>query len=133
MKKDVKVVVRYADGRVLKGTTLNFDPNRPMFTLTLATPEGTGDTVPVQLCDLKAVFFVRDFAGNPQHTDRKAFLQPVSGRRLSVRFADGESLVGASLTYSVTREGFFLFPADRESNNERVYVVQRAVSGVDAV
>jgi hypothetical protein len=32
-----------------------------------------------------------------------------------------------SLSYDETREGFFLFPADPGSNNERIFVIQGSV------
>jgi hypothetical protein len=38
--------------------------------------------------------------------------------------------VGTSLTYDATRPGFFLFPADPQSNNERVFVVRAATTKV---
>ena len=131
MVKDVKVVVRYIDGRVIKGTTLNFDPQKPTFSLRLHDAPTSEERVPVRLSELKAVFFVRDFAGNPDYNDSKDFVRPLTGRRMAVRFADGESLVGASLTYDETRDGFFLFPADSQSNNERVYVLRNTVVAVE--
>lgn len=68
-----KVVVRIADGRILKGFTQDFFPNRDRFHLHPA--EGTqGKKTEIFLGDLKAVFFVRDFAGNPQYDERKTHL-----------------------------------------------------------
>ena len=58
---------------------------------------------------------------------------PLTGRRMAVRFADGERLVGVSLTYDEARDGFFLFPADANSNNERVYILKNAVVAVERV
>jgi hypothetical protein len=49
-----------------------------------------------------------------------------------VRFKDGELLCGYSLTYSVDREGFFMFPADPKSNNIRIYVLVGATTEVKA-
>lgn len=133
MNTDVKVVVRYVDGRVLKGTTLNFDPRRPSFILQPLGAGGGDAPVPVRLHDLKAVFFVREFDGNPQYTEAQDFVRPQSGRKLKVQFADGEAVVGVSLTYDDTRDGFFLFPADPGSNNERIYVVRKSVVQVSRV
>lgn len=128
--KDVKVVVRYLDGRVRKGTTLNFDPCKRSFLLSSMEPDECDEPVRVCLTDLKAVFFVKDFGGNPEYSEEKEFLRPLTGRKLKVQFADGETLVGVSLSYDETRDGFFLFPADPASNNERVFVVQRSVIDV---
>lgn len=40
-------------------------------------------------------------------------------------------IVGSSLTYDAGRAGFFLFPADPSSNNERIYVLTAAVRKVE--
>jgi len=126
----VKVVARYADGRVLKGTTLNFSPTRQTFLLQAEGPSNS-EPVTVRTSDLKAIFFVRDLAGNAEYNDVKEFVGRPAGRKVVVTFKDGERLVGASLTYDAAREGFFLFPADPRSNNERIYVLMSAVVAVD--
>ena len=59
-----KVVARYRDGRVIKGSTTDFIPTRDVFHV---HPEGGGLGVPVRHTELKAIFFVRDYAGNPEH------------------------------------------------------------------
>jgi len=128
-----KVVARYRDGRVLKGFTQSFDPNRPAFRLrVLDAPEGA-EAVEVGMADLKAVFFVRDFVGNREYNEEKAFDRRPAGRIVEVTFADGERLVGTSLTYDASRPGFFLFPADARSNNERVFVVKAATTRISPV
>ena len=127
----VKVVVRYQDGKILKGNTLDFFPNRDIFHLQLQN-QGSGEAVTVLVKDLKAVFFVRDFGGNAAHQDRLHFIegQAVQGRKIEVLFKDGERLVGTTMGYEPTRAGFFVIPADNQTNNERVYVVQAAVDTV---
>jgi Family of unknown function (DUF6982) len=94
-----KVVARFADQRVVKGYTFNFDPNKPMFTLKTLGSRPDEDPTPIQLSDLKAVFFVRDFVGNPEYNDRKEFVDPARGRKLAVTFKDGEVMVGTSFGY----------------------------------
>jgi hypothetical protein len=128
-----KVVVRYADGRTVKGTTSDFVPAKDLFHVTeAASPPGTRP-LEVRTADLKAVFFVRDLAGDPQHRERNEFdpTHPVVGRHIRVEFADGEVLVGTTQGYQPNRPGFFLEPADDESNIERCYVVAAAVRNVD--
>jgi hypothetical protein len=44
------------------------------------------------------------------------------GRKIGVVFKDGEVLVGTTQGYDRSRPGFFVVPADAESNDERVYV-----------
>ena len=126
----VTVVIRYADGRIIKGFTNDFFPNKPAF----HTGSGPGDKgVQVQVRDLKAVFFVRDFEGNPEYDETKAFAQgqAVQGRKVQVTFRDGERLVGSVLGYDPNRPGFFMVPPDPRSNNMRVFVVSDAVKTFD--
>ena len=84
----------------------------------------------VSLATLKAVFFVKDHTGNKDYNEKKAFDKPVPGRKLQVTFRDGEVLVGSSTAYDAGRPGFFMTPADPKSNNDRIYVVARAVRSV---
>jgi hypothetical protein len=125
-----KVVARYRDGRVIKGYTHDFSPERPRFHLSPATAAGGSSPVEIWIRDLKAVFFVRDFAGNPAHDERKEFADPnrTPGRKLEVTLADGEVVVGSSLGYGPQRPGFFLVPADPASNNLRIFVPTAVVT-----
>lgn len=129
-----KVVARFADGRMVKGTTSDFTPAKDSFQVSTSSGGATG-TVQVAKRDLKAVFFVRDFAGNPQHVERIAFdpSRPVLGRKLEVEFSDGEVLVGTTQAYQPNRPGFFMVPADADSNIERCYVVVAATRQVTFV
>jgi hypothetical protein len=128
-----RVVARYQDGRTLKGTTNDFLPDREAFHVIAAdAPAGTRPTR-VPLSELKAVFFVRDLAGRPERKKSNAFneQQPSMGRKVHVTFKDGEVLAGLTQTYRPDRPGFFMIPADGESNNERCYVVAAATARVD--
>jgi hypothetical protein len=130
---NAKIIARRLDGTVLKGHTRNFDPGRSAFTLMIAdAPEGERE-VTIRLDQLKAVFFVKDFEGNPEYNEKKEFFDPLVGRRLQVTFTDGETLFGTSLSYDAAREGFFLFPVDRFSNNDKVFVVAAAVAHIKTV
>jgi hypothetical protein len=126
-----KTVVHYKDGRILKGFTREFLPHREVFELS-ATESPEAEVVEVWTPDLKAVFFVKDLAGNPRRVDSTEFApgQPVAGRKVSVRFHDGERLVGTTETYDPARKGFFLVPADAGSNIERCYVVVAATQEI---
>ena len=123
-----KVVARYLDGKVLKGYTQDFNPDKPSFHLMAAHPLDL--TCEICLKDLKAVFFVRTFEGMPRRAERKDFTEQdrMPGRRMKVRFKDGEIVPGVTLSYHPSRPGFFLTPADGGGNNERVYVVAAAVA-----
>lgn len=125
-----RVVARYLDGRVLKGTTDDFFPHRPTFRL---RPE-QGKSVEVSLSDLKAVFFVKDLVGDRHREDVRGFLDAPDenqhGYKIAVKFKDSELLLGYSLSYSALRPGFFVWPADVGSNNLRVYVMTHATRDV---
>ena len=129
--ESTKVVVRYVDGRILKGYTQDFFPNKDRFHLH-ADPEAPRKGTEIFVKDLKAVFFVRDFAGNPQYHERKVHLteEEFQGHIVEVTFADGEILVGSTLGYDPKRQGFFLVPLDPESNNIQIFTVKRAVKNV---
>jgi len=125
-----KVVARYVDGRVLKGSTGDFTPAKEAFHV---AGVGTGEKPTlVRVADLKAIFFVKDLAGNPKHEERKAFdaAKPPVGRAITVEFRDGEVLVGTTQGYEPHRPGFFVVPADPTANNLRCYIVAAAVRGV---
>jgi hypothetical protein len=122
-----KVIVRFLDGRLEKGYTHDFNPKKPSFYL-----EVLGDStkkISVKMDQLKAVFFVRSFEGNRERNEEKSFAKTgsQSGRKVEVTFKDNEVMLGSTLSYSRDRIGFFLFPSDPESNNERVFVVSSAM------
>jgi len=124
-----KIVVRYQNGRILKGYTQNFSPNKPMFHITPLGTSGSGNLLEVMVEELKAVFYVRDFTGNAKHVERKQ-LNPgerPQGRLIEVTCLDGEVLVGMTTGYDSTRPGFFLFPIDPSANNARIFMVTSAV------
>jgi Family of unknown function (DUF6982) len=119
-----KTVVHYRDGRILKGFSSEFQPHREVFQLA-AADSPSAEVVEVWVPDLKAVFFVKDLVGNPRQVDSSDFDpdRPVAGRKVRVRFQDGEQLVGTTESYDAGRKGFFLVPAEARSNIEDCYVV----------
>lgn len=125
-----KIVVRYKDGRLLKGFTHDFHPTRAHFAIwpSVNAPQHEGVQVPI--AGLKAVFFVRDFRGDADYVEEKRFEQGGHGRRIEVTFFDQEVLVGRTLSYRPEGQGFFLLPADPRTNNVRVFVVTSAVRHV---
>ena len=128
------VVARYADGRVLKGVTQDFSPNRGIFHV---HPDGGGgDAVELRFKHLKALFFVSSLTGDPARQDVRGFLdgpeETQKGKKIAVRFRDGELICGYTLSWTPEREGFFLFPADTTSNNQRIFVITAATLEVKA-
>ncbi len=127
-----KIVVRYLTGKLLKGYSQDFMPNRPVFHL---RPQGAKeDSPPVEISfkDLKAVFFVKDFVGNKLHKERKRPVEgeKIQGRLMEVTCRDNEVIVGTSLGYDASRPGFFLFPLDPKTNNSKIFIIASAVARV---
>jgi hypothetical protein len=124
-----KIVVRHQNGKILKGYTQNFFPNKPMFHINPVGTSGSDHLVEVMVAELKAVFYVRDFAGNAEHVERKQLSpeEPPQGRLMEVTCLDGEVIVGTTTGYDPKRLGFFLFPIDTSSNNVRIFMVASAV------
>ncbi len=125
-----KIVVRYADGKIFKGYTQDFYPTRQQFSLWPSITATPKERIVVPMSRLKAVFFVRNFEGNPDYRERKAFAANAQGRRVEVTFADGENVVGTTLNYRPDGEGFFVTPPDPDANNTRIYVFAKAVRRV---
>jgi hypothetical protein len=127
------VVAHYLDGRLQKGTTQDFNPSRPAFHL--IPPDG-GPVMEILCRLLKAIFFVKDLHGNAKRQDLRGFIAaPASsahGKKLAVRFKDGEVLCGYTLSFRPDREGFFLFPADAAGNNVRIYIAIAATAEIKA-
>lgn len=127
-----KIVARFADGRVLKGTTADFVPTKATFHVSGANDSVTAKPMEIQLRDLKALFFVKSYAGDPEYAEKKEFdpTRPPAGRKIKVVFNDGEVLVGTTTGYQPGRPGFFVVPADVASNMERCYVVSASTKEV---
>jgi len=127
-----KIVVRYQDGRVLKGYTVDFMPVKELFHLVPvdAPPGSLNQKISVREC--KALFFVKDFAGNPRYKDKQEFDQgkAAAGRKIKVLFKDKELMVGTTQGYQPGRPGFFVYPADPQSNIERCFVISDATQEV---
>lgn len=138
-----KAVLRYKDGTLLKGYINEFSPEAPVVSV---EEEGAGKLCDIEIDKLKAIFFVRSFAGNPDRNERKSYgISKPRGNRVFIRFHDNETLVGF-LEGDVPWEkgfflskhnkgvkGFFIYPVDLDSNNIKVFVVASSVVDVTVV
>ena len=130
-----KIVARFVDGRIMKGFTNDFTPAKDRFHV---TPDGAAlgaEPTPVKREELKALFFVKDFKGNPDHKEKTDFdpSRAATGRKIRVVFKDGEILIGTTVGYQKGRPGFFLESVDTESNIARCYVVTSATKEISFV
>lgn len=112
---------------MLKGHINDFRANKAEFHL-----ETLEDEVSLlNVADLKAVFFTKDHDGDADRQDSYDDVVAGGGRRMRVTFSDGEEIIGYVSSYSPERPGFFLVPADLESNNARVFVVASSCKDVE--
>ena len=129
----LKVVARFREGTLLKGSTQDFFPKKESFHVQVEGRPGE-PLQEVEVSQLKALFFVKTFEGDPQHQSPESLDGATgSGRKMLVTFEDGEQMLGFTMGYNPQAAGFFLIPADAESNNERVFVVNAAVTSIDWV
>jgi hypothetical protein len=113
-------------------STSDFVPGKDRFHVSEVSAPPGAKPAEIQTKDLKAIFFVKDFAGNPERGSRNEFdpAHPPAGRRIQVDFADGEVLVGTTQGYQPGRPGFFVVPASPGTNTERCYVVTASTKNV---
>jgi len=133
-----KVVIKFKDGRIIKGWTANFAPNKEVFHLYKDEEFGEKDkkgVVEVKLSSLKVVFFVKEHKGNKDYKKVRTFkgqskVSP-SQRKIIVTCKDGEKLYGTTLGYNPNRKYFFIFPIDPKDNNEKIFINQTVVKSVE--
>jgi hypothetical protein len=119
------VAVRFLDKRLIKGRTEDFRPNRDFFHV---LQPGARSLTRVPIEDLKAIFFIKTLGRDPSCIDRRSYEERGgSERKVWLEFSDGESLAGWSSSSRSRQRGFFVFPADRESNLEKAYVFRSAL------
>jgi len=122
------VIARLASGLVLRGNTVDFTPERPMLRI---NPDEVGRGVEVKLADLKALFFPKVEEPPRRRPPRYAQPDPIKdGKRIVVRFPDGEWMSGHTLSYRPEKVGFFLFPDDPESQHEKIFILSAATEEV---
>ncbi len=121
-----RVVIKYQDGTVKKGEIQNFNPTKTRFHLQLIE----GGREYINMDNLKAIYFVKDYLGDKDYSDKYDEFIPGEGIKLGIEFKDGETLFGYCLGYSPKRYGFMLTPADSKCNNSRIYVIQSATERV---
>lgn len=126
-----KVVIRLLDGRLVKGVLVS--PRQPRWNLPplikVRTVDAKLERIP--LSETKAIFYVRDFAGNRDYREKKCFMgQPeIRGLWIRLHFKDHEDIEGIipNSLASFVGPGFYFKPPDPQSNNELIYVNKKAL------
>ncbi len=123
-----KVVVHFRDGRLLKGFASH--PEGNVSSLDVLPLDQRDHSVTVRLESVKAIFFVKDFAGDAGYVESKAFSddEPYRPGRVVFHMEDGEVLAGIVEDYQPDSAGFFLTPVDSRSNNVRCFVGAAAIT-----
>lgn len=128
-----RIVIRYNSGQLHKGYTHNFLPTKGFVNVMPEPVVAPDNKLAVPFTELKAIFFVKDHEGNPAYVEDKTLDSAARGRKVSVTFRDGEELVGTTVNYNSSAPGFFVQPADPQSNNERVFIIAQAIRGLQFI
>ena len=128
-----KVVAHFIDHTIVKGTSADVDPKRPM--CHIQTPERS--VVEVDLKQVKALFFVKDFGGKPGYDEIHQIASNDSrvrgSRQVRIRFADGEELGGLMNRFPPLGPFFFMLPLDPQSNNIRILVNRESIATMEPI
>lgn len=128
-----KVVVRKLDRDSVNGyvAPANFVHENKLELLNIS-----GTVVSVELKDIKAVYFVREF-GETESPSRKTFTtRPrTEGLWVRLRFKDGEILEGMMPNdlSANTPEGFLVSPPDLRGNTQRIFVPRSALESLNVL
>ena len=122
-----KVVIRTRDGKVIPG----FAKRELSDPVKIITEQGKEQTFDPE--KLKAVFFVKDFKGDPEYDEVKFLDRQKASPMIWVQmeFFDSEVLEGKIENNNVellSSPGFYLWSSDPDSNNKCVYVIKSSLT-----
>lgn len=137
MSESQKVILRFVDGKMLKG----FIRDLKLSDEHLFIEDESSHQLKVRLKELKAIFFVRRFEGDRTYHKKTTFSDtPPRFKRVFVKFNDGENIMGfiegdlpwqrGFFSESMKEKGFYIVPADEGSNNIKILVITSAVKDV---
>ena len=125
-----KIVARTKNGKCFKGYLRDGRfLQRGILRMTMVDSQ----ELPVDLNQLKGVFFVRDFEGNRHYLESKILVADPErpGLRVRLRFEDNETMEGIveNELDLLQTAGFFFWPADPKANNDLIFVMKSALLG----
>ncbi len=137
MENNERVVARFKASKLVKGYLKSFSDDSGAV-IVEDTKSRAEHSIPVE--DLKAVFFVKSFEGSSLYRERKIYgIRENIGRKVYLKFYDGESLVGfleekvpPEKILNLTKpdpntKGFYMIPVDADCNNNRVFAVWNSI------
>ena len=122
-----EVWVAFLDGGELRGRVQSFNPGGSTFFLQFDQPVDGLNSKEIGLESVKMISFVRK-----KGTVKKKVTFPSTARLVTVRFLDGDKLLGVAQSYGGVRRGLYLVPAEVE-DVERIYVPVSAIRDVVSV
>lgn len=120
---ETKLIAKFMDGRIRKGYSDDFLLLNETFHISNASD--AKDKEEIRMKDLKAVFFVDDFAGNSRYVEKKRTSRPTYHNKISIRFHDGEEIIGYANDDYLGSDVIRLVPVDPLSNNTLIFVVRK--------
>ena len=127
----VKVVAATLEGQRIRGFIFDFSPLKERCRIFPSERAHADEAHEIDMRKLKAMFFIKEFTEpGGEKVNPSEFAGVVHGRKIQVTFSDGELLMGSTEGYAPNRLGFFLFPANSNSNILRVFVINTNVKEV---
>jgi hypothetical protein len=133
MPSNKKVIVRKVDRDTISGyvAPANFVVDGKLELLNT-----TGTVVGIDLRDIKAVYFVREFSDSEVMTRKTFTTRPrTEGLWVRLKFKDNETIEGMMPNDLAQNpeEGFLLNPPDLRSNTQRVFVPRSSLTSLTVI
>jgi hypothetical protein len=128
-----RVVIRKLDKGLIKGF---LDPNGYLAS-EIEVLDREGRLIHIPMSEVKGVFFVRDFEGNPDRAERKVFRSRprLAGLWVRMTFKDKEVLEALLPNKLLETDplGFLVTPPDVYSNNLRIFIPRTALTEMEVL
>ena len=128
-----RVVVRKLDKTLVKGF---LDP-KGYLASEIDMLDQSGRLFHIPMSEIKGVFFVRDFAGNPDRAERKVFRSRprLAGLWVRMTFKDNEVLEALlpNKLLELDPLGYMVTPPDVYSNNLRIFIPRTALTELEVL
>ena len=127
------MVIRKLDKGLIKGF---LDP-KGYLASEIEVLDRDGRLVHIPMSEIKGVFFVRDFEGNPDRAERKVFRSRprLAGLWVRMTFKDSEVLEALlpNNLLEVDPLGYLVTPPDVYSNNLRIFIPRTALTEMEVL
>lgn len=133
MPTNKKVIVRKTDRDSISGYVA---PSNFVVDGKLELLNTTGNVVGIELSEIKAVYFVREFSDSEVMTRKTFTTRPrTEGLWVRLKFKDNETIEGMMPNDLAQNpeEGFLLNPPDLRSNTQRVFVPRASLTSLTVI